>query len=196
MKKFIVFDLDGVLIDSLPNMKLSWDAVRLTHNIETPFESYKKHIGKPFVQIMDALGVSRDVQTTYEETSEQNLDMIDLYDGVFNTLTDLKQNYKIAICTSKSERRTDLLLERLPEFDFVCPPTMGLRGKPAPDQLLYTMAFCNTEPSETVYIGDMQTDYECAKRAGVDFIHAKYGYGEVECEVSLESITNLNLLLD
>mgnify|MGYP001418802835 CR=1 FL=1 len=32
-------------------------------------------------------------------------------------------------------------------------------------------------------------------RAGVDFIHAEYGYGEVECEVSLKSITNLNSLL-
>ena len=196
MKKLIVFDLDGVLIDSLPNMKLSWDTVRLTHNIETPFESYQKHIGKPFPDIMNALGVPLKVQSTYEEASEQNIDKVKLYEGAFDTLTVLKQNYKIAICTSKGEKRTNLILEQLPDFDWVCSPTMGLRGTPAPDQLLHTMAFCNSEPSETIYIGDMQTDYECAKRAGVDFIHAKYGYGEVECEVSLKSITNLNSLLD
>ena len=43
------------------------------------------------------------------------------------------------------------------------------------------MAFCNVDPHETYYVGDMQSDMFCANRAGVDFIHAKYGYGEVEC---------------
>ena len=42
------------------------------------------------------------------------------------------------------------------------------------------MAFCNVDPHETYYVGDMQSDMFCANRAGVDFIHAKYGYGEVE----------------
>ena len=48
------------------------------------------------------------------------------------------------------------------------------------------MAFCNVDPIDTVYIGDMQSDYECAQRAGVDFIHANYGYGQVKCEVSVD----------
>ena len=108
MKKLIVFDLDGVLIDSLPNMKLSWDTVRHTHNIETPFESYQKHIGKPFPDIMNALGVPLKVQSTSEEASEQNIDKIKLYEGAFDTLTILKQNYKIAICTSKGEKRRNI----------------------------------------------------------------------------------------
>ena len=114
-----------------------------------------------------------------------------------------EKGYKIAICTSKDIVRVkkviaSLILDgkKFPEFDYVCSPKQGLRGKPAPDQLLNTMAFCNVDPHETYYVGDMQSDMFCANRAGVDFIHAKYGYGEVECEVSLESIKNLISLLD
>jgi phosphoglycolate phosphatase-like HAD superfamily hydrolase len=83
--------------------------------------------------------------------------------------------------------------EKLPDFDWVCAPKQGLRGKPSPDQLLYTMAFCNVDPIDTVYIGDMQSDYECAQRAGVDFIHANYGYGQVKCEVSVDQISQVIL---
>ena len=55
MKKLIAFDLDGVLIDSLKNMEMSWDIVKLHHNIEVPFDEYRKHIGKPFFDILDEL---------------------------------------------------------------------------------------------------------------------------------------------
>ena len=41
MSKLFVFDLDGVLIDSLPNMEHAWTSVRVKHEINVPFEDYK-----------------------------------------------------------------------------------------------------------------------------------------------------------
>lgn len=204
MKKLYAFDLDGVIIDSLPNMEIAWGVVQLNHNIEVPFSEYAKQIGKPFFDILDELGIVEDqqqIKKTYDEASTMSLDNVKIYPGVIETLNALKEaGCKVAICTSKDMTRVKHVLaslimdgEKLPEFDHVCAPKAGLRGKPSPDQLLYTMAFCNVDPIDTVYIGDMQSDYECAQRAGVDFIHANYGYGQVKCEVSVDQISQVIL---
>ena len=56
MTKLFVFDLDGVLIDSLPNMEAAWKAVKVKHEVKNPFSDYKEQIGKPFTEIMRTLG--------------------------------------------------------------------------------------------------------------------------------------------
>lgn len=188
------FDLDGVLIDSLPNMRVSWVTVQNHHNIDIPFSEYQKHIGKPFRDIMKTLGVTQDVKKTYDEASLKNKNLIRIYDDAISTIEKLKaKGHKVAVCTSKTVERTNVILKDFPEFDVVCCPKQGLRGKPAPDQLLYTMAMCNVDPKQTIYIGDMDTDRQCAERAGTEFYHANYGYGK--CEVSVKSIHNLTSLL-
>jgi len=207
MKKLIAFDLDGVLINSIKNMEHSWSVVCSQHNINVPFSEYKKGIGKPFFDILDELGLTdsqQQIKNTYDEASNMILDEVEIYEGAIETLEEIKRKgYKIAICTSKDITRVkkviaSLILDgkKFPKFDYVCSPKQGLRGKPAPDQLLNTIAFCNVDPHETYYVGDMESDMYCANRAGVDFIHAEYGYGEVECEVSVKSIKNLISLLD
>ena len=207
MKKLIAFDLDGVLIDSIRNMNLSWDIVRDKHSVEVPFEEYASHIGKPFPDILTACGIidnQRAIKETYDEASSMCLDEVTIYEGTIDTLDWLKRNgFKIAICTSKDMKRVrkviaSLILEgkKFPEFDYVCSPKQGLRGKPAPDQLLNTIAHCNVDPHETFYVGDMESDYHCANRAGVDFIHASYGYGEFECSLKIQSIQAIKELLD
>ena len=47
-KKLIIFDLDGVLIDSKKNMEASWICVQNKFNLNIPFEEYKKHLEKIF----------------------------------------------------------------------------------------------------------------------------------------------------
>ena len=68
--KAVVFDLDGVLIDSLPNMKMAWGIVQLHHKIDIPFSEYEKQIGKPFFDILTAIGITenhREIKNTYNE---------------------------------------------------------------------------------------------------------------------------------
>ena len=195
MTKLFVFDLDGVLIDSLPNMEAAWKAVKVKHEVKNPFSDYKEQIGKPFVEIMKCLGLEKqhlEIYDTYRTYSRMCLDKIPLYDNVYETLNTLKeQGSKIALCTSKARDTVKLLEYKLPEFDYISCPTAGLRGKPAHDQLLYTMATLNTDPSETVYIGDMIYDQQAAHRAGVRFEYASWGFGDLECDHTLKSITNL-----
>jgi phosphoglycolate phosphatase-like HAD superfamily hydrolase len=53
----------------------------------------------------------------------------------------------------------------------------ALKGKPAPDHILYAMSELNMNASDTLYIGDMDVDYEAARRAHVNYVHALRGYG-------------------
>lgn len=195
MKKLYVFDLDGVLIDSKKNMQKSWEQVQHHFGITNPFEEYFGHIGIPFHDILDKMGIivsQDDIKRVYDRTSLVNLGEIEFYDGVHETLSKIrKRGCKTAIVTSKSWDRTEKILLHLPQFDYVGCPTKEFRGKPAPDHLFSAMAYCNVDKEDTVYIGDMNADYECAKRAGVDFIFAEYGYGDIECDMKISDIKSL-----
>ena len=97
---------------------------------------------------------------------------------------------KLGVVTSKDGARTQLVLDRLDvNFTVVMTPEERMRGKPAPDHLLYAMAICNIDPVETIFVGDMESDAEAARRAGIDYAHAEWGYGErpAHCALSAAS---------
>lgn len=197
MKELIVFDLDGVLINSRENMRKSWEAVKEKHQLDIPFESYFSQIGKPFKDILDDIGVldNQDrIKRTYDDTSRENLGEIKPYPHVIDTLNTLSLKYKLAIVTSKSADRTTDILKSFPNFDYVCAPTEGLRGKPSGDQLKHTMEVCKSTPEKTLYVGDMIFDQLCAEDCGVDFYYASWGYGDIECKNNLKDFRDLLLV--
>lgn len=180
--RLILFDLDGVLLDSKANMEASWLAVQETLGVTTPFPAYFSEIGKPFADIMDNLGLgdkARGAERIYLEASMANKHLLRWYDGVECMLLAVTDSsIKMGIVTSKDRQRTVNLVEQLPvAFNTIQSPTPGLRGKPAPDHLLIACAQTNVDPAETVFVGDMGVDQEAAERAGIAFAHASWGYG-------------------
>lgn len=181
-KRLVLFDLDGVLLDSQENMRRSWRRVCEQLGITVGFDKYFSEIGKPFPVIMERLGL-RDqaaaAEAVFRMASMENLDALRFYPGVPETLQAIEAaNLKIGIVTSKDKLRTSAILAMLPvTFDCVQAPDDGLRGKPAPDQLLMAMAQSGVDPIETLYVGDMGADHEAAVRAGIDYAHAAWGYG-------------------
>ena len=110
----------------------------------------------------------------------ERLDLLSFYPHVHRVLDQLiSDELKLGIVTSKDKMRTNAILAQLPiQFESIQSPNENLRGKPAPDHLLMAVANSNVDPSETLYIGDMDTDCETAQRAGVDYAHAAWGYGD------------------
>ena len=53
----VLFDFDGVLIDSLPVMEIAWNSVRSKYKIKNGFDQYKKFIGLPFQKILEELEI-------------------------------------------------------------------------------------------------------------------------------------------
>ncbi len=182
-KSLILFDLDGVIVDSRSNMEHAWAEVQNQLNVTVDFPSYFALIGRPFADIIAELGLShqlKEIEQVFRITSATHLDLATFYPSAVATLVKLHQDgIKLGIVTSKDRLRSSAILARLPvEFVTIQTPDPRYRGKPAPDHLLVAMAEVHVDPAETVYIGDMDADYEAASRARIDYVHAAWGYGQ------------------
>tara|TARA_Y100000591_G_scaffold330595_1_gene362014 strand:+ start:552 stop:1163 length:612 start_codon:yes stop_codon:yes gene_type:complete len=202
--KLIIFDLDGVLIDSKENMKLSWLSVKKKFNLKQSFKKYFENIGLPFFDILKRIGIKNqkeNIQKLYNKKSIKNFNKIKLYPNVKKTLIYLKKKkYKIAIVTSKNQLRTNKILNKfnLNIFDVVVAPKKKLKGKPYPDQILYAMSRLKVKNKHSCYIGDMNVDFKSAKNSNVRFIFAKYGYGKFKKSYtnsinSIDELRKINL---
>ena len=180
--QFIVFDLDGVLIDSRANMEAAWRDVQARCGYAVPFERYFAHIGLPFRDILRNLGLTDrldEAEVTYARASIEYFDLIRVYPGVRDALAHLQRaGALLGIVTSKDAVRTALAVERIGiAFDAVQAPATGLRGKPSPDQLLAAAHALGIPPAEVLYVGDMAVDALTARNAGAQYAHAAWGYG-------------------
>jgi phosphoglycolate phosphatase len=198
VKKLVLFDLDGVILDSKINMELSWNEVCKEHNLSIKFEDYFSKIGRPFKDILDILGIKEgqdDIEKTFNETSIRLLDIVTFYNGVELVLNKLSgSGIKTGIVTSKNTLKTSKILELLNfEFDIVQTPNNELQGKPEPDHILHAISELNMTAGDTLYIGDMDVDYQAAKSAKVDYIHALWGYGACDSRnvIKIKKITHL-----
>lgn len=180
----VLFDLDGVLINSKSNMKFSWNKVKKKFKLEQNFDEYFKFIGLPFENILAKINITKNVaniEKEYKKNSILYFNKIKLYKNVKNTLMSLKnKNIKIGIVTSKDKSRTIRIIKKLKVnfFNIVVSPQKKLRGKPFPDQINQAIKRLNVKKTETIYVGDMFVDYLSAKNAKIDFVFADYGYGK------------------
>ncbi len=181
---FVLFDLDGVLINSKLNMKFSWNKVKRKFRLNQNFDEYFDFIGLPFEKILKKIKITKNlvkIEKEYKKNSILSFDKIKLYKNVKNTLELLKNNnIKIGIVTSKDKTRTIKIIKKLKIdiFNIVVCPQKKLRGKPFPDQINHAVKKLNVKKKETIYVGDMLVDYLSAKNANIDFVFASYGYGK------------------
>jgi phosphoglycolate phosphatase len=193
-KKLILFDVDGVILDSRLNMQYAWEEVQTRLGVVVSFESYFNEIGRPFENIMSRLGlkrVAKEAEQIFRITSMEHLHLAQFYDHVPETLVTLQSaGYKLGVVTSKDTLRTNAVLALLPiNFATIQTPNENYRGKPAPDHLLLALAETNTDPADAIYIGDSDSDYYAAQRSCIDYIHAEWGYGKVP-RSDLNSLTS------
>ena len=200
--KLIVFDLDGVLINSQENMKIAWLKVSKTLNLKIPFSEYKKHIGLPFYDILDKICPENkknytQIKKIYDKISQENIDKIKFYKHSLTTLKFIQKNgIKISIFTSKDKKSTFSILSKINILiNSINTPNKKLRGKPHADQLLNAIAIANVDRSETLFIGDSEYDKLASKKAGVKFIYANYGYGNLENQNHINNIQDIKKIL-
>ena len=183
IKKILIFDLDGVLINSKTNMKKSWESVQRKFSYkEIKFKKYFNEIGIPFEEILKNLKIFKNhkqIKKCYDETSIKNNNLIKFYRGVKKELKILYSlNYELCVVTSKDKKRTHIALKDISHlFTYIQCPQKNLKGKPYPDQILKLIKKIKLKKKECVYIGDTHVDYLTSKNAKIDFIFANWGYG-------------------
>jgi len=197
-KKLYLFDLDGVLISSLENMKISWKSSCNLCNVKVSFNKFYKNLGMGFFDSLRKLKIYKNQETfikNYEKTSIKNFDKINIFKDVNKVLRRLKKKHKLGIVTSKDLNRTKKILKlHNIKVDIVSCPRKNLRSKPYPDQILFCIKKLKVNKNDTVFVGDTSYDYYAAKSAKINFVFANYGYGKYDKKYK-NKIKNFNEIL-
>lgn len=181
MLKAVIFDLDGVLIDSEPLMRFAFEQIyrRIIGREQPPTERFLEHMGESFPQIMDHLGLPHTLWEPYRQLCQQHIDRIKLFPPAPLLLTKLAtQGLKLAVLTGKDRLRTLQTLEyfNLRHFFPVVVASDQLHApKPHPEGILRALDLLACAPREAVMIGDSISDILCAQRAGVKAIAITWG---------------------
>lgn len=196
MKKnrLIIFDLDGVLIDSLKNMKFALSKTSKKLSLELDFEIYKKYLGLPFDEIMKKMKIQNKIKIikkNYEYFSEQNLDTIKIKQNLIKELKKLKKEYILTVFTSKNKKRTLKILKRYRLFDYIVTSDDVKKGKPNPEGVIKILSKFRINHENCLYIGDSTYDLDAANSAKVKYIHASWGYEDLTKYKKVIKIFNL-----
>jgi 3-amino-5-hydroxybenzoic acid synthesis related protein len=181
MLKAIIFDLDGVLIDSEPLMRFAFaESYRQVLGDGTPpVEQYLEHMGDSFPSIMDRLGLPHDLWTPYRAICRQESHRICTFPWTGELLSAaVKLDLKLAILTGKDYDRTIEILEdtRLIQyFDAVVASDQLSHPKPHPEGVQCALQALNCRPDEAVAVGDAVYDILSAQRADVCAIAVTWG---------------------
>ncbi len=182
----IVFDLDGTLIDSAPDIRHIANAV-LAEADAKPITLAETHsfIGNGvgvFVSRMRALrNISEDRQEQMVESFvrryETQFEHTSLYPDTRPVLTQLQAQHSLGICTNKVIGATHAVLGHL-KIDHLFGCVIGGDSLPTrkPDPQMLFAAFEALDGGPEIYVGDSEVDAETAQRAGVPFFLFSGGY--------------------
>jgi phosphoglycolate phosphatase len=190
----IVFDLDGTLIDTAPDLVDTLNVIFAREGFAPlPYATARNLIaGGTKVMIVRALEVKgRNLPPAKLEQmfadfiayySEHLADQSRPFPGLTDALDVLaSRGCRFAVCTNKLERLSVLLLDKLKlrdRFTAVCgQDTFGIQ-KPDPEILRRTVAAADGTLRNVVMIGDSITDIRTARAAGVPIVAVDFGYSE------------------
>lgn len=214
--KLICFDLDGTLVDSVPDLRLALNAMLDEYQLAHCFDQdIKNWVGNGLPKLVERalLHVGK---TDYSvEFFEQALAIFEkhykhylnsasaLYEGVAETLSALHhKGYKTALVTNKAEQFLPSLLTSFniaEHFDLLLGGDTLSKNKPDPMQVDFSCEHFSVSKAETVMVGDSRNDILAGQNAGVQTIALTYGYnyGEPVATLNPDYIINqFNELLD
>ena len=191
--KLIMIDVDGTLVDSVPDLAYCVD--------ETMKAIGKKPWGEAQVRHWVGNGVPKLVERSLTGELEGTPDQVEydqaypiflelyshntsvrscLYDGVKEGLDYMKaQGYTLGCVTNKAEQFTLPILKDLGIFDYfgivVSGDTLS-KKKPDPLPLLHSAEFFGIDPQHSLMLGDSVSDVKASRAAGFEIICMSYGY--------------------
>jgi phosphoglycolate phosphatase len=194
----IVFDLDGTLIDTAPDLADTLNLILAREGLPAiPFEKARDLIGGGakgmIVRALEAEGRScpqpeldRLYAAFITHYAAHIADRSRPFPRLEATLEQLASaQHRLAVCTNKLEWLSRRLLDTLQladRFAAICgQDTFGIQ-KPDPEVLRLTIARAGGEPSRAIMIGDSGTDIHTARAARVPVIAVDFGYSDVPIE--------------
>ena len=195
MKNAIIFDLDGTLWDSSRQVTESWNVVLgrypETENSKITTADMHRFMGRQMNEI--ARMMMPDVEEALRskimlECMDYELEYLldhkgDLYPKVYETLSALSEKFMLMIVSNCQDGYIQLFLKQtgIGRFfgDF---ESFGKTGLSKGENI--KLVIKRNAVDRAVYVGDTQGDLDSADKAGVEFIHAAYGFGKTNRETA------------
>jgi phosphoglycolate phosphatase len=186
----IVFDLDGTLADTLPDIVAAAGyACRGLGLPEHPPEAVRGMIGGGERKLIERLvgpahqdRVDECLALYLDYYTRHNGELTRLYPGVAETLARLSGK-KLAVLSNKLQRLTQQTLEAVDLARFFVAIRGGGSGlplKPAPDPLAALIGDLGVGPSRSLMVGDKIADIKTGREAGAFTAAVTYGYGDLD----------------
>ncbi|HUG24669.1 phosphoglycolate phosphatase [Piscinibacter sp.] len=185
----VLFDLDGTLIDSAPDLAGAANELRAAHGLSAlPYEHFRPMVGSG---ARGMVGVAFDVGPQHERFAELRDDFLRRYeqrmmletrifDAVVPVLDTLDaRHHPWGIVTNKAARFTVPLVRSLGLHERAATVIAGdttPHSKPHPAPLLEAARQMGLEPSECLYVGDDPRDVQAGLAAGMTTVVAAWGY--------------------
>lgn len=186
----IIFDVDGTLWDSTEPIAKSWSKAIQDHTnikVEITKETMIPLLGKPLIEIAKAIFPGEPEERLQELLNicceQEHIELLrecaPLYEGLQSTLEQLSKKYRLFIVSNCQAGYIEVFLKTSGLGAYfsghLCPGDTG-NGKGANiKQIIETYQL-----HSPVYVGDTNGDKEASKEAGIPFVYAAYGLGQVE----------------
>jgi 2-phosphoglycolate phosphatase len=194
----VLFDLDGTLVDSAPELGAAADKMRIDRGLSSlPLERYRPMAG---AGARGMLGIAFDItpqspdfaalrEEFFVNYEARMLLNTHVFDGVAELIDALTQRgLAWGIVTNKSKRFTDPLTRSIPVFASAGAVVSGdttPHAKPHPEPLFEAARRLGLDPARCVYVGDDERDIVAGRAAGMRTVAATYGYMGAQADAAL-----------
>lgn len=190
MKRLVIFDLDGTLLNTIADLAGSTNyALRCCGFPEHAEEAYFHFVGNGITKLFER-ALPRDSRSSeniarmracfLEYYTQHNTDRTRPYDGIEGLLSDLSsRGMKLAVASNKYQEGTEKLIRHFfPTIPFVAVlgQREGVAVKPAPDIVYEILAVAGVERGDALYVGDSDVDMSTARAAGVESVGVTWGF--------------------
>lgn len=185
----VLFDLDGTLIDSAPDLGAAADKLRIDRGMQSlPLQAYRPMAGAGARGMLEvAFGIAPghpdfpSLKDEFLDNYERCIhDRTSVFDGVPALVEVLAQrSLKWGVVTNKVTRFTSLIARRVALFDSAGAIVSGDStpySKPHPAPLLEAASQLGLAAHECIYVGDDARDIAAGRAAGMGTVAALYGY--------------------
>jgi 2-phosphoglycolate phosphatase len=214
--KAFIFDLDGTLVDALPDIQANANRAlkQCGYDFQMTLAETQPHVGGGAQKLAsNVLGKSMDDPATmklyhaFADIYEKHpADFGKPFPGVMDVLNTLRErNIPMSVVTAKPAKARVKVLDAMgltPYLTLALSPEDGFAKKPAPDMLIECCRAMGVDPADTVMVGDTRFDVEAGFSANCHSVaFAEHGYQDVPEEyadrvVSLVDFRDLLKLLD
>ena len=198
MKKFVIFDLDGTLVDSIYDLGDCVNTALRAYDLpENTLEEYYSFVGNGMENLIrtsmkskgDDDELYKKVRVVFDrEYKLHSNDKTVPYEGVGEVLHILSEKgISTAVLTNKAEEFVPEILHKafpFHKFTYAWGQREDIPRKPDPQGLLKLIEESGFDLSQCVYIGDSEVDVKTARNAGVDLICVLWGFRSREELVS------------